>query len=35
MIDAWHQVSGGLTDEEIAPIETIALDRRHFMRQEA
>jgi len=34
MLDAWHQVYAGLTDEEIAQIETLSLDRRHFMRQE-
>jgi len=34
LLDAWHQVYAGLTDEEIAQIETLALDRQHFMRQE-
>jgi hypothetical protein len=34
MLNAWHQVYEGLTDEEIRQIETLALDRRHFMRQE-
>jgi len=34
MLDAWHQVYEGLTDEEIRQIEALALDRRHFMRQE-
>jgi predicted DNA-binding antitoxin AbrB/MazE fold protein len=34
MLDAWHQVYEGLTDEEIRQIEALALDRRYFMRQE-
>jgi predicted DNA-binding antitoxin AbrB/MazE fold protein len=34
MLDTWHQVYEGLTDEEIRQIEALALDRRHFMRQE-
>jgi predicted DNA-binding antitoxin AbrB/MazE fold protein len=34
MLDAWHQVYAGLTDEEIAQVETLTLNRRHFMRQE-
>lgn len=33
-LNAWHQVYEGCTDEEITQIETIALDRSHFMRQE-
>ncbi len=27
----WHRVFSGLSDEEIAEIERIALDREHFM----
>jgi predicted DNA-binding antitoxin AbrB/MazE fold protein len=34
MLDAWHQVNEGLTDEEIREIEALTLDRRYFMRQE-
>ena len=34
MLNAWSQVYEGLTDEEIREIEALALDRRHFMRQE-
>jgi predicted DNA-binding antitoxin AbrB/MazE fold protein len=34
MLDTWHQVYEGLTDEEIRQIEALALDRRHFRRQE-
>ena len=33
-LEAWHQVYEGCTDEEIAQIEAIALDRSRFMRQE-
>jgi predicted DNA-binding antitoxin AbrB/MazE fold protein len=33
-LEAWHQVYEGCADEEIAQIETIALDRTRFMRQE-
>jgi predicted DNA-binding antitoxin AbrB/MazE fold protein len=33
-LEAWHQVYEGCADEEIAQIETIALDRSRFMRQE-
>jgi hypothetical protein len=33
MLEAWHQVYEGLTDEEIRQIEALALDRRHFMWQ--
>jgi predicted DNA-binding antitoxin AbrB/MazE fold protein len=33
-LHAWHQVYKGCTDEEIAQIEAIALDRSHAMRQE-
>ena len=31
----WEQVYAGLTPEEIAEVEAIALDRRSFMRQGA
>jgi predicted DNA-binding antitoxin AbrB/MazE fold protein len=34
-LPAWHQVYEGCTDEEIAQIEAIALDRSHFMRRES
>jgi predicted DNA-binding antitoxin AbrB/MazE fold protein len=34
VLDAWHQVNEGLTDEEIREIEALTLDRRYFMRQE-
>lgn len=33
-LDAWQSVYEGLTDEEIAQIEAVAIDRSHFMRQE-
>jgi predicted DNA-binding antitoxin AbrB/MazE fold protein len=33
-LEAWQQVYEGCADEEIAQIETIALDRSRFMRQE-
>jgi predicted DNA-binding antitoxin AbrB/MazE fold protein len=33
-LEAWHQVYEGCTDEEMAQIEAIALDRSRFMRQE-
>ena len=31
-IAAWHRVYEGLSENEIAEIETIALDRSHFSR---
>jgi len=31
---AWQEVFAGLTEEDIAEIEAIALDRSDFMRQE-
>ena len=34
-LKAWHKVYEGLSDQEIAEIESIALDRSHFMRQES
>jgi predicted DNA-binding antitoxin AbrB/MazE fold protein len=33
-LESWHQVYAGLSDMEISEIETIALDRSHFMVQE-
>jgi predicted DNA-binding antitoxin AbrB/MazE fold protein len=33
-LESWHQVYAGLSDQEISEIESIALDRRHFMIQE-
>ncbi len=33
-LEAWHQVYAGLSDDEIQEVETIALDRSHFMPQE-
>jgi len=33
-LESWHQVYAGLSDKEISEIETIALDRSHFMIQE-
>ncbi len=30
---AWHQVYAGLSEQEIAEVEAIALDRSHFMRE--
>lgn len=30
-LDAWHQVYEGLSDEQIADLEAIALDRSHFI----
>ena len=34
VLNAWQQVYEGLSEQEIAEIEDIALDRGHFMRQE-
>jgi hypothetical protein len=34
ILDLAHQVYEGLSDEEIAEIEAIALDRTNFMRPE-
>lgn len=31
---AWQQVYAGLSEEDVAEVEHIALDRSHFMRQE-
>jgi len=31
---AWQDVYAGLTEEDIAEVERVALDRSHFMRQE-
>lgn len=33
-LESWHQVYAGLSDMEISEIESIALDRSHFMAQE-
>ncbi len=33
-LEDWHQVYAGLSDDEIKEVETIALDRNHFMQQE-
>ena len=33
-IEAWHQVYEGLSDDEIAEVETIALDRGQFFRED-
>ncbi|MDE3090891.1 MAG: antitoxin family protein [Chloroflexota bacterium] len=33
-LEAWHQVYSGLSDQDIFEIESIALDRSHFMLQE-
>lgn len=34
-LESWHQVYSELSDQEIKEIESIALDRSHFMVQEA
>jgi predicted DNA-binding antitoxin AbrB/MazE fold protein len=33
-LESWHQVFAGLSDKDIQEIESIALDRGHFMAQE-
>jgi predicted DNA-binding antitoxin AbrB/MazE fold protein len=33
-LDAWHHVYEGLSDEDVAQVEAMALDRSRFMRQE-
>ena len=33
-LEAWHQVYEGLSDDEIAEVETIALDRGQFFRED-
>jgi predicted DNA-binding antitoxin AbrB/MazE fold protein len=33
-LESWHQVFAGLSDNDIQEIESIALDRSHFMAQE-
>jgi predicted DNA-binding antitoxin AbrB/MazE fold protein len=33
-LDAWVRVDEGLSEDEVAQVEAIALDRSHFMRQE-
>jgi len=30
-LESWHQVYAGLSDQEVSEIESIALDRSHFM----
>ncbi len=32
---AWHEVYEGLSDDEIAEVETVALDRNRFSREDA
>ena len=32
-LESWHQVYAGLSDSDIREIESIALDRSHFMAQ--
>jgi len=32
-LESWHQVYAGLSDKDISEIESIALDRSHFMVQ--
>jgi predicted DNA-binding antitoxin AbrB/MazE fold protein len=34
-LEAWQHVYAGLSDQDIAEIENMAVDRSHFMRQEA
>jgi hypothetical protein len=34
VLEAWHQVYAGLSEEAIAEVEAIALDRNHFLREE-
>ena len=34
-LESWQKVYSGLSEHEIAEIESIALDRNHFMRQES
>ena len=33
-LESWHQVYAALSDKDISEIESIALDRSHFMVQE-
>lgn len=33
-LEAWHQVFAGLEDQDLQEIESIALNRTQFMRQE-
>jgi predicted DNA-binding antitoxin AbrB/MazE fold protein len=33
-LDSWHRVHEGLSEDEIAEVEAIALDRSRFSRQE-
>lgn len=32
LLEDWHQVYAGLSEEEIAEVEVIALNRDHFLR---
>ena len=34
-LESWHRVYAGLSEQEIGEIESIALDRSHFMTQES
>lgn len=34
-LSAWAEVYAGLSEKEIMEVENLALDRRHFMKQEA
>jgi predicted DNA-binding antitoxin AbrB/MazE fold protein len=34
-LEAWRQVYAGLSDQDVADVEAIALDRRNFMRQDS
>ena len=33
-LESWHQVYAGLSEQDIVEIESIALDRNHFLAQE-
>lgn len=33
-LDAWHQVYEGLSEDDIAEVEAMAVDRSHFSRNE-
>lgn len=33
-LEAWHRVYAGLSDEDIAEVEEIALDRSRFLRRQ-
>jgi predicted DNA-binding antitoxin AbrB/MazE fold protein len=34
-IASWHRVYEGLSEEQVAAVEAIALDRDHFLRDES